>query len=270
VLVWQQTNTALCDKENNQLNQPIVKFRRIMPSAIEPMRADKSALGSIPAAALQYCEALRSASSYGWYAFPPHDVQLRWDGAEIFFLQNGKWEVLRNVVDAATIDLWQQKAPAEHTGKVPPFLSRLFVPGLVQIWTGLVVQTSADWNILVRPLANVITSKSYLCYEGIIESDWFAPVPLFINLRLLTTDQVITLPRNQPLFQVQPVSKTAYTDACNHSTFTSLASTGTDAIDEQEWEGLVNTLRSISPDRPHDIGRYGATVRKKSKTASPD
>jgi hypothetical protein len=241
-----------------------------MSSAIEPMRADKTAMGSIPAAALQYCEALKTASGYGWYVFPPKDIQLRWDGTEIFFMNDGQWESLRSVVDRETVKKWQLHAPDELKSKAPPFLSRLFVPGLVQIWSGLVVQTSADWSVLVRPLANVITPKSYLCYEGMVESDWFAPVPLFINLRLLSTDQIITLPCVQPLFQIQAVPRIAYNEIGSRSTFHELEDTSETAMTEQEWSSLGNTLRSISQERPHDIGRYGVAVRKRAKSESDD
>jgi Family of unknown function (DUF6065) len=243
----------------------MVKFTAIMPSAVEPMRADKTALGSIPAAAMQYCEALKTASSYGWYVFPPRDIQLRWDGTQVFFLNGNTWEVLRSVIDSDTAELWTQQAPASLKRSVPPFLSQLFVPGLVQIWTGLTVQTAQDWSVLVRPLANVVTPKSYLCFEGMIESDWFCPLPLFINLKLLATDVVISLPRTQPLFQVQPVPRIAYAHSTHEATNTSLSDLGSQALTDAEWSGFGNTLRSISPERPHDIGRYGVNVRKRTK-----
>jgi hypothetical protein len=246
--------------------EPVIKFRRIMPSAIEPMRADKTALGSIPAAALQYCEALKTASGFGWYVFPPRDIQLRWDGTQVFFSNNGQWEVLRSVVDRETITAWQSYAPDDLKPKVPPFLSQLFVPGLVQIWSGLTVQSAKDWSVLVRPLANVITPKSYLCYEGMIESDWFSPVPLFINLRLLSTDQIITLPRVQPLFQIQALPRIAYNEVGSRSAFDECGENASTALSQQEWQSLGNTLRSISQERPHDIGRYGVAVRKRAKS----
>ena len=47
----------------------LVEFFCMSPQVIPPMRADKSALGGIPAAAHQYCEALRMASGFGWYVF---------------------------------------------------------------------------------------------------------------------------------------------------------------------------------------------------------
>ena len=51
-----------------------VQFYRIIPEAIPPMPADASALGTLPFAAYQYCEAIRTASSFGWYIFPMADI----------------------------------------------------------------------------------------------------------------------------------------------------------------------------------------------------
>ena len=45
----------------------------------------------------------------------------------------------------------------------------------------------------IRPLANVPHSQAYASYEGIVEADWFKPLPLFINIRLLATERPIDL-----------------------------------------------------------------------------
>ena len=45
---------------------PTITFYRAIPESFEPMRADRAALGVIPTAAFQYCEALTSASAFGW------------------------------------------------------------------------------------------------------------------------------------------------------------------------------------------------------------
>ena len=60
---------------------PLVKFYRFLPGARAPMRADRSAAGSMPTRAFRYCEAMRTASSLGWYIFPPMSFKLMWDGA---------------------------------------------------------------------------------------------------------------------------------------------------------------------------------------------
>ena len=69
----------------NGTPDPIVTFYRAIPESFEPMRADRSALGVIPTAAFQYCEALTSASAFGWYAFAPMTFYLQWDGTDVIW-----------------------------------------------------------------------------------------------------------------------------------------------------------------------------------------
>jgi len=78
-------------------SESVVKFFRIVSAATPPMRADAAALGTLPAAAYQYCEAVRSASAFGWYVFPPEDIRLRWDGSEVLFFDEGEWRRLSSL-----------------------------------------------------------------------------------------------------------------------------------------------------------------------------
>lgn len=251
-----------------QENSSIVTFHKVSPGAISPMHGDKSALGSMPAAAHQFCEALRAASSFGWYIFPSHDIRLRWDGAQTFFDSEDGWSPLTSVLDPELSSYWDTHCPEDMKGGAPPYLSALFVPGVVQIWSGLLVSTAPNWSVLARPLANLAQSRAFACYEGIIETDWFKPTPLFINIRLSATDTVIEIPRNKPLFQLQPVHRLSYTTAMSsfveHEGLQPRIGTN-GGMSPEDWAGLNSTVRSVSPTRPHDTGRYGADVRKRAK-----
>jgi hypothetical protein len=79
------------------MSTSIVKFHRVDLSAVPPLRGDKSALGTLPAAAFQYCEPVRTASSFGWYVFPPQDISLVWDGVDIFYADEGEWRPLSSM-----------------------------------------------------------------------------------------------------------------------------------------------------------------------------
>jgi hypothetical protein len=43
---------------NEARAEPTITFYRAIPASFEPMRADRAALGVIPHAAVQYCEAI--------------------------------------------------------------------------------------------------------------------------------------------------------------------------------------------------------------------
>ena len=63
---------------------PVVRFYRMIAAARPPQRADRSAVGTLPTRASRYCDAVTSASGFGWYVFPPMDFQLLFDGEEVF------------------------------------------------------------------------------------------------------------------------------------------------------------------------------------------
>src|ERR1700689_3896520 len=65
--------------------EPIVRFHQLTRRGKAPMRADRSACGTLPMRAVRYCEALTSATAFGWWLFPPVDLELLWDGTEIFW-----------------------------------------------------------------------------------------------------------------------------------------------------------------------------------------
>jgi hypothetical protein len=241
----------------------VVTFIRLDPDALLPMPADRSALGGLPAAAHQYCEALRSASGFGSYVFPAADISLRWDGSEVLTLVDGEWQALTSLISTDFAEHWNRHCPEDLVDRPIPYVSSLFVPGVVQIWSGLLVSTAPGWSVHVRPLANVPHATSYASYEGIVEADWFKPLPLFINIRLLATERSIIIPKNRPLFVVQPLRRECYGDAASRVKVVPDA-THVDAT--FDWAGLRNTIRSVSSERPHDFGRYGAEVRKRAKS----
>ena len=147
------------------MNSPTISFTRMVPAAIPPMRADKAALGYMPTSAYQYCEAMRVASSHGWYVFPPVDIQLRFNGADVFHATDGEWEPLSFAYLPGFVEQWNEHCPPGFEDLVPPFLRALPARGAVQVWSGWLISTAPDWNALLRPIANVTRSHLFHCYE---------------------------------------------------------------------------------------------------------
>lgn len=250
--------------------EDIVKFHRIFPAAIPPMRADESALGTIPTAAYQFCEAVRTASSFGWYVFPPTDIRLQWDGAETRFYKDGEWRPLQSEhLGDDFVELWDAQAPSDLKGRAPPYLSNLFVPGIVQIWSGYLVGSAEGWSALVRPPVNMLQSSSFACYEGVIETDRFKPCPLFINIRLISTNREIVIPRTRPLFQVQPILRQCYSDSTLKDADPDARSENRKSpfdMTDDDWAGFRKTIRNADPAASeHRAGSYGAGVRRRAK-----
>jgi uncharacterized protein DUF6065 len=246
---------------------PVVTFYQAVPGCRAPIRADSSVLGTLPSRGFQYCEALRAASSFGWYVFPPIDFTLQWDGSEIIWTYRGAkaWYPLQSTQFPGFQARFDRAAPKRLRGFAPPFLTAVPEPGIVQLWTGLMVGSAEDWSILVRPPANLPRNLAFDLYEGIVETDrWFGP--LFTNLRLIKTDVPIHFSTETPLLQVQPLHRSTYDDEVSNR-FGVVADMA--AFPAEAWSRYEETIvkPNLAPVRP--VGTYASSVRRRRRGGCP-
>lgn len=253
------------DVKEQSTHQPIISFYKAYPDSLPPMAADRSALGSIPTQAYQYCEAVTTASAFGWYAFPAASVTLTFDGVDVYLVEEGQRRKF-SVLQLDEMDSWwNSHCPSHLQDMAPPFITNLGIPGYVQIWSGLLVETRKSWSTLVRPIANTPISNQFFCFEGMIETDSYSPAPLFINLKIQVTNTPIEFSHLEPLFQIQPIHRSCYSKKSlkdfncsnidNHSDMTDL-----------HWHRYSNTVRKVDPRTDdHRTGQYATSTRKRSK-----
>lgn len=243
---------------------PIVQFHKLTERGRPPMRADRSACGTLPIRAVRYCEAVTSATAFGWWLFPPIGLEVLWDGSEIFWrcAEAPDWMVLQPSAQlpdyAAEFDA---VAPAALQGCSPPFLTALPEPGALQMWTGLIAETAPDWHLLVRAPANMPQAGGVSLFEGIIETDrWFGP--LFVNMRLTRTHTPVRLRADYPIAQVQPMPRDIYaTETLERMRITASPT----ALTEAHWDAYHTTIvePNTRPNRPH--GAYAVAARKQRR-----
>ncbi len=194
---------------------PLVVFHRFVPQARLPQRADRAAGGSLPTRAFRYCEAIVTASGFGYYVFPPTGFSVMWDGGtDLTWTWDGEadWHPLKTAQFPGFAAVFDEHAPEDVRGFSPPFVSALQEPGLIQLWSGLVVRTAPGWSLNVRAPVNLPRSNFFEVYEGVIETDrWFGP--LFAAIRLAKTDTPIRFRPDYPLFQVQPLPREVLSEA---------------------------------------------------------
>ena len=246
---------------------PRAHFYRLIDQARIPHRADKSGDGTLPTRAARYCEAVTTASSFGWLVYPPMDFWLLWDGADVFwcYADQPEWTVLESVQFPGFAARFDKVAPGFAHSCAPPFLTILPEPGAVQIWTGLFARTAPDWSLLVRPTANLPHAGGYASYEGIVETDqWFGPV--FVNIRLTRTHTPLRIRANNSLAQVQPLPRGAYAD----ETLNAVRITPSlDAWTEEDWADYDRDVVQPNSVEKHVPGRYAAAVRRRRKSGCP-
>jgi Family of unknown function (DUF6065) len=228
-------------KRMDRLERPIVRFQRFIDNARLPQRADCSAMGTLPTRAYRYCEAVRRATGFGWWVFPPADLRILWDGYDVFWHHDSLDDLLPLLPSAQFTWFASQfdaAAPEDLKGCSPPFLTALPEPGTLQLWTGLMARTSPNWSLLIRSPANLPSPGGHQLFEGIVETDrWFAP--LFVNLRGTRTHTPIRLRPDFPLAQVQPLPRELYADA----TLDATTFVGTMAeFAEQDWADYQRTI----------------------------
>ena len=246
---------------------PLVQFFQLVPNPNPPRRADKSVGGVIPARALRYCEAITSASAFGWYIFLPVAFKVVWDGHDMLWTYDGADEWMPLTRDAVQYpgfrEEFDRSAPPDVRGFSPPFLTPSIQPGGLQVWTGCVARTAPGWSLLVRGVANLPQSLSYQMMEGIIETDnWFGP--LFDNLRILKTDVPVEFRSDVPFLQVQPVRKEHYAERfLQNFTVKDLGQ-----LSDENWDAFRRTVvvPNSEPDRKR--GQYAVTVRKQAAHSS--
>ena len=186
--------------------QGIVEFFRLIQQTRPAKRAERAAAGYLPSRGLRYCDALTSATGYGYWVFPPLDIRLIWDGEQIFWSYgpDESWLPLSGTDSGAVqfpnyATAFDVTAPEFLRGYSPPFLTTLPELGGVQMWTGLLARTRPGWSLSVRSPVNLPPSPGVVTWEGIIETDlWFGP--LFTNFRLTKTNTPVQVrSRSDPM-----------------------------------------------------------------------
>ncbi len=244
--------------------QGVVEFVKLVGEGRPPKRADRSGAGSLPGRAMRYCDALTSATGYGYWLFPPIDLQLMWDGEQIFwsFDNAACWLPLSGATSGAAqfpgfAAKFDETAPEELKGFSPPFLTALPELGGVQIWTGLLARTRPGWSLNVRQPVNLPGIPGLTAWEGIVETDhWFGP--LFTNFRITRTDFPVRLRAHVPFMQVQPIPQIAYRE----DSLNNLSVRSADEMTDTDWTDLGQVLR---PDAAHEAhqGTYAVRIRKR-------
>lgn len=243
--------------------EPLVCFHSIFAVARAPQRADRSAGGVLPTRAFRYCEALTTASALGWYVFPPLNFRLYWDENDIFWSYDGDetWQHLGSAQFPYFSERFNTVVPDRVRDYAPPFLAALPETGVVQVWSGLIARTRPGWSLLVRPPANLPRTGGYDLFEGVVETDtWFGP--LFTNIRLNRTNSPISFQTDIPLFQAQPLHRTAYSDETLNDF---VLNPNLESLTQTDWTDYYNTVVRASEQVGCPLGRNAADVRRRRR-----
>ena len=243
--------------------RPAVEFFKLIPEGRAPKRADRTAAGYLPARAMRYCDALTTATGYGYWLFPPADLQLLWDGERVLW-SHGDGDAFAPLSDTPTGAVqfpgfesrFDASAPTDLAGYSIPYLTAGLEPGSLQMWTGLIARTRPGWSLSIRQPVNLPPPPGISFWEGIIETDqWLGPI--FTVLKICKTDIPVRLRANMPFLQAQPVPQAAYQESTlNDYDVADLA-----GLSEQDWSELQAVI--APPEQAARQGAYAVKVRKR-------
>jgi hypothetical protein len=240
----------------------IVSFKQIVPVGHAIRRAPRDGLGLIPVRAARYCEALTTACAYGWHVYPLLGFAVWYDGVDITWTYDGAaaWWELTSCQYPHFEGQFDEAAPDHVRGFSFPWLVRGQDHGILQIWTGLVARTAADWSLYMRAPSNIPHSFGYHHLDGIVETDRWGG-GLFFNIRLLKTDGPIRFTVDRPYLQIQLAYRQHYDDewldrAAN-------IEFGIDKLTAEDWERYHDTVVTPNRDPNRSLGRYAVAVRKR-------
>jgi hypothetical protein len=178
-----------------------ITFLQAIAGTILPHRADPSAGGTLPQHA---CWSVRQSSGRGWYGYPPADFAFNWQGdhrLDVWIDGHHEEVAMGGAVQRPyDAEAWDLRAPKELYGELYPILSRShLIPEMLQIWSGFLIDIPQGWAVEIRPVVNR-PSTGYAVYAGLFT----APGPLFASLVLTQSNRSVVIPKDQPLFQLQP------------------------------------------------------------------
>jgi hypothetical protein len=126
------------------------------------------------------------------------------------------------------------------------------------------VETAPDVWLHIRPIVNKNDISAFSCFEAIVETDSFRPMPLFMNIKVHRTGSEVLIEKDMPLFQVCAIEKSSV----RRQTAKTQSIDDIEAPDQAAkfWSGMDDTLRikGVTPPRK-SMGSYAANTRRREK-----
>lgn len=184
---------------------------RTHPEGVRIVKAEKTLNNTAHPGAVKFCGPFTDANSYGFWIFPAHDIDICWHGGSEFEVKMldeydaSDHYVMRNLLketDNTDLNKW---CPAE--GGRTKYSFGAVEEGVVQIYTGVILQTPPGWVLHLRNPIN-FEPQAYHVMEGILPTDWMQ-YDLWTNLKFDQKHVWVHIRRDQwpPLAQIIPIRR---------------------------------------------------------------
>lgn len=186
---------------------------RTHPEGVRIIKAEKTLNNTAHPEGVRFCGPFADANAYGFWVFPAHDIDICWRGGTHFEhraieeYDNSERYVINNLLEPAdrtNLDKW-----CPEKGGRTKYSFGAVEEGVVQIYTGVILETPPGWTLHIRSPINC-SKQPYHIMEGILPTDWMQ-YDLWTNVKFDIQDEWVSLRKEQwpPLAQLIPVRREA-------------------------------------------------------------
>ncbi len=193
------------------LGRNLMRFFKVLDYGDDPLLPPDALMGEVPIRAYQFCEPFLAANRTGWLLNPPLSFELLWTGREFLakFDSIEDWIKVDRLFLPDFAEYWARNMPAGTEDMAPPFLEAFPERGVIQIWSGFLVETEANVSTWIRGPVNRTSPSAYHVLEGIVETDWWLG-PLFTNVQFVKSDDPVRFESDRPWLQVFEVPRAVH------------------------------------------------------------
>jgi hypothetical protein len=191
-----------------------LKVWRLHPQACRVIQAEKTLNNSAHKEGVKWCHPFSTVNRLGWWIFPPVDLDFSYNGTEF------KYQLLEDFNDADVELVHSNVKPEDEVspemwcpkGGRTKFSWGAVEPNVLQMWTGLILQTPPGWSLQIRSPINC-NPQPFHVMEGILETDWMQ-YDIWLNIVVDRNNELIQFRKNgwPPIAQIVPVFREAYQD----------------------------------------------------------
>lgn len=241
-----------------------MRFYRILPYGADLILPPDELSGEVPIRAYRFCEPFLAANRVGWLLTPPTNFELLWTGREFLvkFDTIESWIKVDKLFLPEFADYWRDKAPAAAADMIPPFLEAFPERGVIQVWSGFVIETEPGVSTWIRGPVNRNSPGAYQVLEAIVETDWWMG-PLFTNLQFVKTDDPVRFESNRPWLQLIEVPRTVHLARKGEQP----AVVAIEAMPDAAWSKFMDTSNQRNSGRP---GSYRLESKRRSMSGTAD
>ena len=191
-----------------------LKIWKCHTQASKVIRAEKTLNGTANPGGVKWCGPYKFANQFGWWIFPPVDIDICWKGGK-----NYEYKLIKPYTDEdfhLVNSLIKQSDNINTSKWLPPGGRTKFTWGMVeenvvQVWTGIIFQTPPNWCLQIRSPINFAPNPKYSIMEGILETDWMQ-YDIWFNIVFNKKNELVQLRKDQfpPLAQVIPIQRDGF------------------------------------------------------------